>query len=461
MGKYDELFKLGKAGYGALSDAIGGRARSRLRNLDNTIEVNPPQSLDMYGKPSGSDPRFLGAAPDRTDLTFLRYKPKKTSDRMTTSLESMRNPDNPARIALMKDIARGEELGGNDWYNTEELRDWFVKELGQKQGDAEWREVMYLMGTTSPGSNVMANIGNMSAVRKRLISRGSNEKEADEYINKLMEVKKLQDAFPLAKTREKGYGHKTGGLQELNTAKYIQGEYGGLPEPDVALAKSSLVKNPKPKGFINSLLGGKTNIAADLHFTRYMAMASKHPDWLNTSDDVGVEFMQNVLKTFPDSKEYFKVRTFEGKDGVTQQIPSFNFKKAAKDGAIDLNVPISKSGETISDYPKAWASMPNDNEYGAFEGFIKEIADELGQTPAQVQANMWMGAADRTGVAESSQGTFMELIKTRAKSRAAKENKTPNEILQNFIRDGGLLSVAPIAATGGALALLPEDGRPQ
>ena len=145
MGKYDELFKLGKAGYGALSDAIGGRARSRLRNLDNTIEVNPPQSLDMYGKPSGSDPRYLGAAPDRTDLTFLRYKPKKTSDRMTTSLESMRNPDNPARIALMKDIARGEELGGNDWYNTEELRDWFVKELGQKQGDAEWREVMYLI----------------------------------------------------------------------------------------------------------------------------------------------------------------------------------------------------------------------------------------------------------------------------------------------------------------------------
>ncbi len=168
-----------------------------------------------------------------------------------------------------------------------------------------------------------------------------------------------------------------------------------------------------------------------------------------------------MKRTASFADELISGRKFEGKDGVTQQIPSFNFKKAAKDGAIDLNVPISKNGETISDYPKAWASMPNDNEYGAFESFIKEIADELGQTPSQVQANMWMGAADRTGVAESSQGTFMELIKTRAKSRAIKENKSPNEILQNFIRDGGLLSVAPIAATGGALALLPEDGRPQ
>ena len=63
-----------------------------------------------------------------------------------------------------------------------------------------------------------------------------------------------------------------------------------------------------------------------------------------------------------------------------------------------------------------------------FEDFINELADELGQTPAQVQANMWMGGADRTGVAESSQGTFMELIRERAKNKAIKEGISEDNI---------------------------------
>ena len=108
--------------------------------------------------------------------------------------------------------------------------------------------------------------------------------------------------------------------------------------------------------------------------------------------------------------------------------------------------------------PQAWAQMPNNNEYGAFEDFINELADELGQTPAQVQANMWMGGADRTGVAESSQGTFMELIRERAKNKAIKENKTPNEVLQNFIRNGGFLTL--LGGTGvGALNNIAEEDK--
>jgi hypothetical protein len=243
----------------------------------------------------------------------------------------------------------------------------------------------------------------------------------------------------------------------MNTSKLLKGVYGALPEPDVSPAKGSWAEQPKPKGFTNSLLGNRRNIAADLHFTRYMAMASKHPDWLNTGTDVGYDFMENVINTFPEAEQYFSVRKFKsGK--VEKEIPSFNFKKAAKEGAIDLNVPIDETGKTIADVPQAWAQMPNNNEYGAFEDFINELADELGQTPAQVQANMWMGGADRTGVAESSQGTFMELIRERAKNKAIKENKTPNEVLQNFIRNGGFLTL--LGGTGvGALNNIAEEDK--
>ena len=87
----------------------------------------------------------------------------------------------------------------------------------------------------------------------------------------------------------------------MATARYVQGEYSPGTEPGVAPTKSSLVTNPKPKGFTQSLIGNQTNIAADLHFTRYMAMASGSPDWLGNSADVGKEFKENLLKQFPRS----------------------------------------------------------------------------------------------------------------------------------------------------------------
>jgi hypothetical protein len=367
------------------------------------IDMPPAADLSMYDVPAGSKPEYRGAATDRSDVTYLRYKPTK---------------------------------GYSDRVNT--------------QGDAEWREFLYLMGTTSPGSNVPMNIASASATRNNFFTN-------PDYIDALLAGESLKPDFQdIAKIyRPEFYGHKTAGLQEMNTSKLLKGQYGALPEPDVTPAKGSWTEQPKPKGFSNSLLGNRRNIAADLHFTRYMAMASKHPDWLNTGTDVGYDFMENVINTFPDAKKYFSIRKF--KSGKKEkEIPTFNFKKAALEGAIDINVPIDKAGKTISDVPQAWAQMPNNNEYGAFEDFINELAGELGQTPAQVQANMWMGGADRTGVAESSQGTFMELIRERAKYKAMKDGTTPNEVLQNFIRKGGFLSL--IGGTGlGALNNITEE----
>lgn len=381
--------------------------------------------------PSMTDPRYKGAAPDRSNVSFLRYKPKAPSARVAQSLEALRNPENPVRGNMMADIDRGLQLGGADWYNTEELRDWFTHYLGEEQGDLEWRQFMDLMGAASPGSKVDPNIGNASAIRRRLATD-------PEYAQGLLGVQGLDDAIPYGKTREKGYGHKTQGLQELIAARQQQGAWSGAPEPGVAPAKGSWTDNPKPKGFTNSLIGNQRNIAADLHFTRYMAMASQHPDWLENTADVSADFVKSLTDKNPSAKKYIKTRNVNGKEQFV-----FSPKKAVKSG--DVNI------ADISDYPTVWSSKPNDNEYGAFEDFIAEVGKERGLTPAQVQAALWMGAADRTGVDEGSQKIFMDVFRDRADRRAKKTGMTREQVIEDFIVNKGLLALPPVAAAGAGM----------
>jgi len=95
--------------------------------------------------------------------------------------------------------------------------------------------------------------------------------------------------------------------------------------------------------------------------------------------------------------------------------------------------------------PSLYDSLPRKAEYGAMEDFTREIGAELGLTPAQAQAALWMGAAKRTGVDVSSQFTFQQAFKNRAAERAKKEGITADEVIHRFITDpeNGLLTAAP------------------
>lgn len=382
-----------------------------------------------YDRQHGSRREYTGAAPDRSEFTHLRYRPKDLPERTQKALKVLRDPASPQRAALKRDIQAGIELEGDSWYNTEELRDWFIAEMGQTEGHAEWKEFMGIMGATSPGSGVMANIGNATAVRSRL-------KSDPTYKERLAITGGIQEARGLGWGREPGYGHLTQGAQELNMAKRVQGKWEGSPEGKVAPAKSQLRENPKPKGFISSLMGGTTNVANDLHLTRYMAMASNDPDFLNTSAKVSKEFMDKIIKAFPDTEAYFKERydstgklelRFEAKNAVNQKI-----------------VPL----EEIRTYPSVWAEKPRDNEYAAFEDFLGELGKEMGLTAAQVQASLWMGAAKHTGVRDSSQGTFMDLFRQRAQLRADITGESRTATIKRFINKGGLLSAGGAATAG-------------
>lgn len=420
------LYGLGGVGMGLselLPGILGATARKGIKTSLKGLLETP-----NYNAPAGSDPRYLGAAPDRSEYSYLRHSPAQgISPRTGSAIENLRLDKNGLKSQMIADIKRGEELGGNDWYNTEELRDWFVSELGPEKGQSEWKEFIELIGATSPASKVEQNIKNASAVRRRLAN-------APQYAEDVLKPVDLPEGRRLAKGREKGYGHYAAGGQEMAVARQQKGEWFPDPQGKVKASDSTANINPKPKGFKASLLGSSNNIAADLHFTRYMAMASGDPAWITNSSDLSQKFERQLKKKYGKKIDKYVQRTT---DTVGNPVVRFDAKNALDDGVTKM--------DDYKNEPAMYAEMPNNNEYKAFEDYMNEIGKELGMTGPQVQANLWMGGAAKTGVEETSLGTFMQIMRNRADKRAKEIGSTREKVLKDFIKNKGLLAV-PIAA---------------
>lgn len=411
--------------------------------------------LSMLGKPAGSDPRYRGRAPDRTEISFLRYNPdvkpgRGISARMQKSMAALRDPNNPMRQEILDNIENGLDVG-EDWYNTEELRDWFIAGHGENEGHRRWSEYIDLVGAASPRSKVPPNIANASAINRRLYDNSTMPGSNQTYREALADARSVDDTSPIAKSREEGYGHLAGRNQELIVADQLRGGWSGAPQmDDITKRASTAVINPKPKGFAQSLKGSAKNFAADMHFTRFIAMASKDPRWLATTPDVSGEFRKEILEKFPKAKKYFGKR--QAGDKI---VDTFKAQKSVTDGVLKL--------DDIADYPGVFVEMPNDNEYKAFEDFMYELGQEMGLTGPQAQAALWMGAARKTKVADESQVTFMQGMRDRAATKAAETGQTTEQVLFDFIMNRGLLS-APFGAGGvlGALSMQePQPGQPE
>ena len=117
----------------------------------------PASALDTVDLPAGSREAYRGAAPNRT-TPYERYNPPKPPERTRRLVESLDNPEHSIHGMVRENIAKGKTLDGSDWYNTEELRDWAIEELGSEQGDKFWRDYMMRVGNTSTGSNVPSNL---------------------------------------------------------------------------------------------------------------------------------------------------------------------------------------------------------------------------------------------------------------------------------------------------------------
>ena len=411
----------------------------------------PPLSpLDSVDLPAHSRPEWSGAAPNRT-TPYPRYTPKKTPDRMARLEARVADPNDPIREMFSNYIERGRNLGGEDWYNTEELRDWFVSELGEAAGDQQWREYMELIGTTSTGSKVPQNIRIASFYRALDPEDRSRVAQLvkDTGITPAKAAAELGVSIPNMPDNY-GYGH----LKQRGHAGNVVNRDAGLwdraiPDDVTGAARTKLLQaNPKVKGFGNDLLGDDTNIAADMHFMRMLAMSDAGGDFLSDQAKLSAQNYEKAAAAIGPRKikKYAKTRMVNGKP-----VTEVNLKKAFKDKAI-------RDTSIFSDVPTAWADDPAATEYAAYENMAKRVAGEYGMTPAQFQASLWMGAGDMTGLADESQGTFMELFRRSLDKRAGERGLTRREMAEDFIRNRAVLGIGGAGVGGlGLLSAIPSQ----
>lgn len=404
--------------------------------------------LDSIDGPAHSLPQWAGRAENRT-TPYPRYEPKKQTPRMDRLMQRIDNPDDPIRGMFKDYVEKGKELRGEDWYNTEELRDWFTSALGKDEGDRQWREYMELIGTTSTGAKVPQNIrvasffraldpADRAAVADLVNARGITPKKAAEELGVL----------PANTPDNYGYGH----VKQRNQAGNVSNREGGMWEREVpegltgAARTKWLQANPKVKGFANDLMGDDTNIAADMHFMRMLAMSDGGGDFLTAQAKLSAVDYETAKQAIGPRRinRYTARRMVNGKE-----VREVNLYKAYQDGVL-------KDPSVFQGTPTAWADTPKANEYDAFEKMAQRVAEEYGMTPAQFQASLWMGAGDMTGLADESQGTFMELFRRSLDKRAGERGLSRREMLMDFLQNKAPLAVAPVGV-GGLLSTQPDD----
>ena len=426
-------------------------------NLGNFGQNGGPSMLNVSGDvstvnmPEGSLPQYTGAAPNRTE-PYQRYRPKNTTDRMQRLEAAVADPDNPINQVFDNYIEKGKDLAGPDWYNTEELRDWFVSTLGEKEGDAQWREYMELIGTTSTGAQVPQNIRMASFYR----ALSPKDRTAVAQIVKDEGITPKAAAARLGVTPKNtpdnyAYGH----LKQRNQAGNVINREAGtwdraVPEDLTGAALSKYLQaNPKVKGFGNDLLGDDTNIAADMHFMRMLAMADGGGDFLNAQAKLSGENAEIAAQVIGPKriKKYTNTRKVNGKP-----VSEINLFKAWQDGHI-------KDTSAFQQMPTAWADTPKANEYAAYEDMANRVAEAYGMTPAQFQASLWMGAGDMTGLADASQGTFMNLFRRSLDKRAEERGLSREEMLLDFLYNKSPLAVGGMGVLGGLQMQNQQDDR--
>jgi hypothetical protein len=426
--------------------------------------------LASVNAPAGSDPRYLGAAPDRSGGDFPRYIPKKLPERMDRLLGKIDDPNGPISGIFDQYVTKGQTLNGDDWYNTEELRDWFVNSLGEAEGDSRWREYINMIGATSAGSPVPTNMRiasfyNALSPEDRLrVAQGvqgslGNKKKGIPPVKSMGTpadtARKLGIVVPnMPPETGKGaykYGFPYQQLQAGNVVNQVNGEW--AREVPAGLKGAALTewlqKNPKVKGFTNDLLGNQRNIAADKHFMRILAMADGGTDFLTQQASYSDNLYNSLVDQYgPIIDNYVGTRVSKGK-----KIKEINLAKAAREGVITDTA-------SLQQFPTAWVDIPNDPEYAALEEMVNRVAKQYDMTPAQFQANLWMGAGDVTGLADESQGTFMELFRRVLDKRAGERGLSREDMLQDFIVNRAPLAIGGAAVgAGGLLSSGPSDQR--
>jgi hypothetical protein len=319
-------------------------------------------------------------------------------------IQATTDPDMRARLRTVAEA--GLNAGGAYWYNAEPLRLAFVSELGPEEGNRTFGQYMRTIGAVSAGSDVGQNIRTASYYNVR--ERQGNPVQGEQ-------TPKGQWA---PTDIESPYGHK---MQNTQYGAYRDIAGGEPLDPEM---------RPKRASFDANLGGNQQPVTVDKHNLRLIGMLSQNPEFLNTTIKADVNYPTIGLK----------------------KGDSINFRDAVKSGRLTM--------DQVLQIPQAWKDVPEADHYAALEGFQQSLAQEMGITPAQLQAALWVGGGRVTGL-RSLPTSFMGALENRLSLTAQKRGGTPAAALLDFIR-GKKPLLTPLAAGGTAASLLyPEEDQRQ
>lgn len=383
---------------GPAAKKVGGRVAKALRGSDVYESAAKKPDVSFADFVAKEDPTAgelfeyggLGQVPDRAQFDLERYNPPRG---VPARLENALTDDTAEQ--LKEYVTRGQELGGDQWYNTDPYRDVFDREWGS-QADEKYAEYMDIVAATSPRSKVQDNIRTGSHYWHQVNdpARFGN--------NPPLDVR----AADLADKPPPGYGSVA---QKLHRGNIDRLASGGLDPFD----------NPKPYSFSQNLQGNFRPVTIDTHNFRPLGMLRSDPEFLMGS--------------------------YNPEKGVT-----INPKKMVEEGRVSMDEALGQ--------PTYWESKPKKTEYAAYEKWQQDQARGLGMEPAQYQANMWIGAGDITGL-QSAPEPFLRTLEKRVQYTARRLGIPAEEVMRRHVRgEIPLLSVGALAGAGAVAGSTGEGG---
>lgn len=286
-------------------------------------------------------------------------------------LERYKSLRDPSELALgfpnrtrtvLRDVERGMRDGAHAWYHNEPVRQQFISELGEAEGNRQFDFFTAMVAGTSSAAPVKQNIRKASWYRQQALG-GLLPDDID--------TKAAATDWIAANTPPPGYGSVARNNDAMWASRF--------------LADDQLHRAMEP-GAAHKILSFRENLRGNLE------------PW-----------------------------TGDRHEGAR------------------LGVPMKWNARE-----QAWSKgQLTPNEYVAAERMMSRLAGKAGLSPAELQSARWMGGADATGV-ESSDPTFSHALEAAARDQADRMGETPQWVLRNFIRNGGLLAVP------GAMAIQEE-----
>ncbi len=347
------------------------------------------------------DLRDLAAVPDVPQRQLPRYEPARgPSPRIVDALD---NPE--VAEGINATVRRGLEGGGADWYNTDPLRVRMFDAMPSIDVDPSYARMMDIVAATSPRARVPDNIRTAS------------------YYNYLR-----AQGLPIPDKPEGGYGSVAQNLHRDNVRKLA--ELGGW----------DVFANPKPASFSSNLQGNQQVVTIDTHNFRLPGILARDPRFLETSISELADDRKSALDTLarqypglPDEVIDMAVRERPGKTSIT-----YRPQEWVEKGYISL--------DDAANDPALWAAKPRDNEYGYYENWQQRQAEEMGVSPAQYQAAMWLGGGETTGLGSAAE-PFLGTFEARVLYTADRLGMDPDVVLEMMLR-----GEIPLLAEGGLAA---------